>query len=103
MDWVAGFTWTEWQPSHGLGGRHPWNMQAVLSTVLWAVLGAVLWASMMRMRTAFPINALVSLLRPDLLRLFRRSNHPPVVLLKYSANESSNYPANRPQIPCKLV
>jgi hypothetical protein len=27
MDWVAGFTWIEWQPSHGLGGRHPWNMQ----------------------------------------------------------------------------
>ena len=27
MDWVAGFTWTEWQPSDGLGGRNPWNMQ----------------------------------------------------------------------------
>jgi hypothetical protein len=27
MDWVAGFTWIGWQPSHGLGGRHPWNMQ----------------------------------------------------------------------------
>ena len=27
MDWVAGFTWIEWQPSLGLGGRHPWNMQ----------------------------------------------------------------------------
>ena len=29
MDWVAGFMWTEWQPSHGLGGRHPWNMHAI--------------------------------------------------------------------------
>jgi hypothetical protein len=26
VEWVAGFPWTEWQPSHGLGGRHPWNM-----------------------------------------------------------------------------
>jgi dGTPase len=24
---VAGFLWTEWQPSSGLGGRHPWNTQ----------------------------------------------------------------------------
>src|SRR5438034_9807816 len=24
---VAGCTWTGWQLSHGLGGRHPWNMQ----------------------------------------------------------------------------
>jgi len=23
---VAGFLWIEWQPSYGLGGRHPWNM-----------------------------------------------------------------------------
>jgi hypothetical protein len=27
VDWVEGFTWMEWQLSHGLGGRHPWNMQ----------------------------------------------------------------------------
>ena len=32
MDWVAGFPWTEWQPSHGLGGRHPWNMQIASET-----------------------------------------------------------------------
>src|SRR5690349_13114475 len=25
-----GFTWIEWQPSHGLGGRHPWNMHATV-------------------------------------------------------------------------
>jgi hypothetical protein len=27
MDWMAAFTWTEWQPSDGLGGRNPWNTQ----------------------------------------------------------------------------
>jgi hypothetical protein len=27
LDWVAGFTWTEWQPSDGLGGRNPLNTQ----------------------------------------------------------------------------
>src|SRR6266446_3004551 len=27
-DWgLAAFTWTEWQPSYGLGGRNPWNTQ----------------------------------------------------------------------------
>jgi hypothetical protein len=26
VDGVAGFTWIEWQGSHGLGGRLPWNM-----------------------------------------------------------------------------
>jgi hypothetical protein len=26
---VAAFTWTEWQPSHGLGGRNPWNTHSV--------------------------------------------------------------------------
>ena len=26
---MAAFTWIEWQPSHGLGGRNPWNTQAV--------------------------------------------------------------------------
>jgi ABC-type uncharacterized transport system substrate-binding protein len=33
MDGVAGFTWTGWQPSSGLGGRHPWNMQLVRSVL----------------------------------------------------------------------
>jgi DNA replication protein DnaC len=31
---VAGFTWTEWQPSSGLGGRHPWNMHSGTSNRL---------------------------------------------------------------------
>jgi len=26
VDWMAGFLWIEWQLSHELGGRHPWNM-----------------------------------------------------------------------------
>ena len=34
MDWVAGFTWTEWQPSYGLGGRNPWNTHHYTSQAL---------------------------------------------------------------------
>ena len=28
MEWVAGFPWTEWQPSHGLGGNLPMDWVA---------------------------------------------------------------------------
>jgi hypothetical protein len=30
---MAGFLWIEWQPSYGLGGRHPWNMHPEIAHV----------------------------------------------------------------------
>jgi phosphohistidine phosphatase SixA len=34
VDWVEGFTWIEWKLSHGLGGRHPWNMHTAKQRLL---------------------------------------------------------------------
>jgi hypothetical protein len=60
MDWVAGFTWIEWQLCHGLGGSFPADWAAAFSGIRnHEVIPGQSW-SIFQLQHAFQLRAMTN-------------------------------------------